>query len=97
LGGWSPPEARAAVKVNEGVTVREYAEKWLPQRDLTPETHAIYRELLKSRIYPGLGDEMLRAVTPATVRAWWVGPFLPRGFRSWRLHDVGRAVPVQYG
>jgi hypothetical protein len=73
LGGWSPPEARAAVKVNGGVTVREYAEKWLPQRDLTQKTHAIYRELLKSRIYPGLGDEMLRAVTPATVRAWWVG------------------------
>jgi integrase len=73
LGGWSPPESRAAAKAVVGTTVREYAEKWLPQRDLAPKTHAIYRELLKSRIYPGLGDEMLRAITPATVRAWWVG------------------------
>jgi integrase len=73
LGGWSPPESRAAAKAVAGITVHEYAEKWLPQRDLTPKTHALYRDLLKSRIYPSLGDEMLAAVTPATVRAWWVG------------------------
>jgi integrase len=73
LGGWSPPENRAAVKVIEGVTVREYAEKWITQRDLTPKTHALYRDLLKSRILPVLGDEIMRAVTPGTVRAWWIG------------------------
>ena len=61
------------MKVTEGVTLHDYAENWLTQRDLTPKTHALYRDLLKNQIYPSLGDEMLRAITPATVRAWWVG------------------------
>jgi integrase len=73
LGEWSPPEARAAAKVLAGVTLREYAGQWLAHRDLTPKTHALYRALLDSRILPQLGDEYLRAVTPAIVRAWWVG------------------------
>lgn len=73
LGEWSPPESRAALKVIAGVTVRDFAEKWLAERDLTPKTHALYRRLLDSRILPELGEDILRAVTPATVRAWWVG------------------------
>jgi integrase len=72
LGEWTPPETRAAAKAARTITVREYAEQWLPQRDLTPKTRNLYRELLDSRILPSLGDEMLRAVTPAMVRAWWV-------------------------
>ena len=43
LGGWTPPESRAAAKAVVGVTVREYAEPWLTQRDLTPKTRALYR------------------------------------------------------
>lgn len=82
LGEWSPPESRAELKALKGVTVREYAEKWLdpeyrlhriPDRPLRPKTHSLYTRLLKSRILPGLGDEILRGVTPAKVRAWWVG------------------------
>jgi integrase len=92
LGGWSPPEARAAAKVTEGVTVREYAEKWLPQRDLTPKTHALYRDLLKSQIYPGLGEEMLRAITPATVRAWWVGLGKTTPTRNTHAYQLLRAI-----
>src|SRR5258708_39459536 len=73
MGEWTPPETRAAAKAARTITVREYAEAWLPQRDLTPKTRNLYRELLDSRILPStLGDEMLRAVTPAMVRAWWV-------------------------
>jgi len=82
LGEWSPPESRAALKALSGVTLREYAEKWmdpeyrlhrLPDRPLRPKTHALYTRLLNSRILPSLGDEILRAVTTAKVRAWWVG------------------------
>jgi integrase len=82
LGEWSPPESRAVLKAMTGVTLREYAEKWMdpqyrlhrmPDRPLRPKTHALYTRLLNSRILPGLGDEILRAVTPAKVRAWWVG------------------------
>jgi integrase len=73
LGEWSPPESRAALKALAGVTLREYSEHWMRDRDLTPKTRALYARLLKTRILPSLGDEVLRAVTAAKVRAWWVG------------------------
>jgi integrase len=81
LGEWSPPESRAALKALAGVTLREYTERWmdpeyrlhrLPDRPLRPKTHALYTRLLNTRILPTLGDEPLRAVTPARVRTWWV-------------------------
>jgi integrase len=82
LGEWTPPESRAAAKTVRSITLREYAEKWLAERDLAPKTRALYRELLDSRILgPTLGDEMLRAVTPAMVRAWWV--------------DLGKKTPTR--
>jgi integrase len=70
---WTPPEARAAAKVIAGTTVRQHATQWMEHRDLTPKTRALYEQLLDGRILPVLGDEVLRAVTPATIRAWWVG------------------------
>lgn len=73
LGEWSAPEARAKLHALTGVTLREYSDTWLKHRDLTPKTRALYRQLLDSRILPPLGGEVLRAVTPAKVRAWWVG------------------------
>jgi integrase len=72
LGEWSPPESRAALKTLAGVTLREYTERWMEQRDVTPKTRSLYTRLLNTRILPELGDEILRAVTPARVRAWWV-------------------------
>jgi integrase len=72
MGEWSPPERRAALKALAGVTLLEYSEHWMRDRDLTPKTRALYMRLLKTRILPALGGEMLRAVTPAKVRAWWV-------------------------
>lgn len=72
LGEWSPPKSRAELKALTGVTVREYAARWMELRDLTPKTRALYTRLLDSRILPGLGDETLKGVTPARVRAWWI-------------------------
>jgi integrase len=71
-GEWTPPGDRAKLAALTGVTLREYTEQWLEHRDLTPKTYALYSRLLDSRILPDLGDEILRAVTPARVRAWWV-------------------------
>jgi integrase len=72
LGEWTPPKSRAELKALTGVTLREYADRWMKHRDLSPKTRALYERLLGSRILPDLGDYILRAVTPATVRAWWV-------------------------
>lgn len=72
LDGWTPPEERQAAKWARSITVSEYATKWLAQRDLAPKTRHLYGELLNGRILPTLGDVMMRALTPADVRAWWV-------------------------
>lgn len=71
LGEWTPPAERAKRQEAAGVTLREYADYWMKHRDLTPKTEALYTRLLKTRILPDLGTEILRAVTPATVRSWW--------------------------
>jgi hypothetical protein len=68
IGEWTPPETRVATKAAASIALHDYAEKWLEQRDLTPKTRALYKDLLKSRIEPQLGDETLRAVTAAMVR-----------------------------
>ncbi|UXA20860.1 site-specific integrase [Mycobacterium sp. SMC-4] len=72
LGEWSPPKSRAELRALTGVTLNDYAARWMEHRDLRPKTRALYNRLLDSRILPGLGDEILRAITPARVRAWWV-------------------------
>jgi len=72
LGEWTPPESRAAAKAVRTTTLRKYAETWLAHRDLTPKTRYLYGELLNGRILPTLGAYKLCAVTPATVRSWWV-------------------------
>lgn len=92
LGEWSPPEARAKLQALKGVTVAEYAEDWLQHRDLTPKTRALYRQLLDSRILPTLGDEILRAVTPARVRAWWTGLGKETPTRNTHAYQLLKAI-----
>ena len=41
---------------------------------------------------PALGDEMLRAVTPATVRAWWVGLGKKTPTSSTHAYQLLRAI-----
>ncbi|WP_236950038.1 site-specific integrase [Mycobacterium sp. MS1601] len=73
LDTWTPPAVRAAREVVAGLTVREYAAQWMEHRDLAPKTRSLYTALLDSRILPPLGDSIVKAVTPADIRAWWVG------------------------
>jgi integrase len=90
-GEWTPPQSRAEVKALAGVTVSGFAKGWLPQRDLTDKTRALYRDLLEGRILPTFGDEMVSAVTPAAVRAWWIGlPQTPT--RNRHAYQLLRAI-----
>ena len=79
---WTPPEIRA--KAVGYVTLRDYAEQWLAHRDLAPTTRSVYRNVLRLRINNHLGDELLQAITPAMIRAWWVG--LPKDTRGRNAH-----------
>ena len=91
-GEWTPPQGRDQAKALAGVALREFAEGWLCQRDLTPKTRALYRDLLNSRILPVLGDETLRAVTPATVQAWWAGLGKETPTRNTHAYQLLKAI-----
>jgi ATP-dependent DNA helicase RecG len=72
---WSPPTVRQAVEVKRqkdaaANTVRSYAERYLAERSLRPNTEHNYRALLASRINPLLGDLPLKSVTFAEIKAW---------------------------
>lgn len=71
LDDWRPPADRVADELAAQVVVREYAEQWLRERDLSPKTRWLYRTLLDDRILPVFGDLRMREVTPALVRSWW--------------------------
>lgn len=61
---WRPPTPQA-------LTLREYAERWLSQRNLKPRTADHYRQLLDRFLLPDLGDLPLKAITPEVVRNWY--------------------------
>lgn len=64
LGTWG------AVERSDGVTLADYAERWLGQRRLRPRTAAHYRAMLDRLIVPALGGAKLAKLTPAQVRQW---------------------------
>ncbi len=75
---WSPPAVRKAAaekREQEAAvnTLRAYADRYLSERPLRPNTAHNYRALLTSRILPVLGDLPLKAVTLAEVKAWRAG------------------------
>ncbi|AOT24955.1 integrase [Mycobacterium phage Kalpine] len=70
---WTPPETRAKQAAANSVTLQEYMEKWIAERDLTESTRSLYTTHAKKRIYPILGETPVVEMTPALIRAWWAG------------------------
>jgi integrase len=62
---WKPEEP-----AQKSLTLRQYAEPWLADRQLKPRTRVGYRSLLDRRILPQLGDRPLVSLTPADIRGW---------------------------
>lgn len=67
-GDWTPA---TQARRGRGETLKEYAEKWLAERDLRPRTRASYRSLLDRLILPALGNAPLDTISPSTVRSWY--------------------------
>jgi integrase len=66
---WVPPEADQAPAPK--LTLTEYANQWLDERDLKARTREHYRKLLDDHILPGrLGALPLASITADDVRAW---------------------------
>jgi integrase len=83
-GDWLSPAQRDAQRAIAGLTLAEYADSWLAQRDLKPRTKAHYRATLDAHINPTLGAVPLRALNPATVRAWYASTLTDRP--TYRAH-----------
>ena len=63
---WTPP----AEPKPRAVTVADYADAWLADRDLKPRTRHHYRYLLDKHLLPTFGAVLVVAVTPASIRTW---------------------------
>ena len=72
-GEWTAPALRAAQRRAIGVTVADYAQTWIEQRNIKPRTRIGYQELLARLITPTLGPLPLKTLTADTVRAWFAG------------------------
>ena len=78
---WLPPEP---AEPDPGPTLREYAARWLSERDIRPGTARLYEHHLRTRVLPVLGDTLLTDITPAMVRTWHAG--LDAGTPTARAH-----------
>lgn len=72
---WDPPAERKAAEVRKAReaannTVASFADRYLCERGLRPNTIRGYRQLLATRILPYFSEMPLRAVTLGEVKAW---------------------------
>jgi len=52
------------------VSLDEYADRWLPTRDLSLRTRQLYRHLLEHRLSPTFGATPINRITTEAVRGW---------------------------
>ncbi|RWA22327.1 hypothetical protein MELE44368_13010 [Mycolicibacterium elephantis DSM 44368] len=71
LETWEPPAQRAAEVVAQAITVGEYAERWIDNRNIKPRTRSAYRDTLRLHIRPKLGKVAMKNLTGEAVRAWY--------------------------
>lgn len=62
-GDWRAPDAGA-------VNFREYAEKWVEERELSVRTVDLYKDLLRLHLLPAFGTLDLDEITAPRVREW---------------------------
>lgn len=89
---WLPPEAPAAAPTKK-VTLREYADAWLPKRKvrgqpLKQRTREHYRGLLDDHILPTLGGLPVAVITREDVEEWY-DTKLDAGTPTLRSHCYG--------
>jgi integrase len=76
---WTSPKSRAAQRKSESITLGEYVDRWIEQRNVKAGTRIEYKRIAK-RKFDKLRKLPLRDITPDIVRAWHVslGTTTPR-------------------
>jgi integrase len=62
-GDWIDPDAGQ-------ISLKEYAEKWIAERDLEDSTRELYMGYLRNHINPTLGTALLCELSAPRIRAW---------------------------
>jgi integrase len=62
-GDWLDPDAGK-------VTLAEYADRWIRERELKARTREEYARLIRLHVNPYLGKSKLSEITPAAIRSW---------------------------
>lgn len=81
---WTLPAQRRAARRGEVLTVGQYAQRWIAERDLKFRTRRHYESLLDRHIDPALGDVALSGLSSQQVRAWHAA--LAPGHPTTRAH-----------
>jgi integrase len=77
-GIWTSPKQRAARQKAKTLTLGEYADKWIEQRNIKPSTTIEYKRLMAGPLEQ-LGRVELRNISAETVRSWFASlPDTPR-------------------
>jgi integrase len=71
-GEWNSPRKRVAEVVAQHVTLAEYAETWIRERNVKPRTRIGYKSLWDNHIAP-LGKVALVHLTSESIRTWYHG------------------------
>jgi len=72
LGGWTAPAARQLARYANTITVAEYVEEWIAQRDLARWTRISYESTLRTAIAgSAIARIAVKQLNPAQVTAWW--------------------------
>jgi len=70
---WTPPAQRVKRATLAGITVQQYINTWISERELAESTRELYRLHARNRIFPTLGQEPVSGLSAAQVRTWWAG------------------------
>lgn len=70
-GLWTSPKMRAAQQHTEALTLNEYADQWIEQRNVKPGTRIEYKRIKTRLIADTLGKLALKTISPDMVRAWY--------------------------
>jgi integrase len=73
LDVWIPPGQVVAEKKAKAITLGDYADTWIEQRNVKPRTRSAYNDILRLHIRPDLGRVPIKNLTPEAVRAWYSG------------------------
>jgi integrase len=77
---WTPPKTRATQHKAQAITLADYADKWIDERNIKASTKIEYRRIKSALIDPTIGKTPLRYLTAELVRGWYhnLGSDTPR-------------------